>query len=168
MSKWSSCLKSIPAYSASARTTYSWQKPKTITFAPEGMKEINRGYTFRRHERLRGRKNVGELFQTKESFFHYPFKVLILRSDTGTGLRILITVSKRNHSKAVDRNRVKRLIREAWRLNKAALLERLLVSGKSMDIALIYTAKEIYPQQLISLKINKLIVRLIETHETPL
>jgi ribonuclease P protein component len=130
------------------------------------MRRQHQNFTFQRHERLRGRKNVGELFASKDSFFVYPFKILIHTTDSGACLRVLITVSKRNHSKAVDRNRIKRLIREAWRLQKPLLIEKLQSSGRSLDVALVYTAKEIYSQQQISAKINKLILRLIETNET--
>ncbi|GMQ27207.1 ribonuclease P protein component [Algoriphagus sp. oki45] len=74
-------------------------------------------------ERLHADKLIKELFNEGSSFFLYPFKVVFLNKEKKEGEvnQILISVSKKKLKKAVDRNRVKRKIREAYRLNKHKL-----------------------------------------------
>src|SRR6516165_6102438 len=93
--------------------------------------------TLGKNERLKKRKVIEEVFNSGESFSIYPLRVLYLISrdstidnDTpGSGERVPepilqfgVAVSKKNFKKAVDRNRIKRLIREAYRLQKPELL----------------------------------------------
>lgn len=97
-------------------------------------------YSFRKEERLNKEKHIQELFKKGSSFYLYPFKVLKLHhvDPTANCNQILISVSVRNFKRAVDRNLIKRRIREAYRLNKA----KIQIEQKLM-IAYIYTAKEI-------------------------
>jgi ribonuclease P protein component len=97
-------------------------------------------HTFQKSERLNKEKNIQELFKKGSSFYLYPFKILLLPNpdQTSPHHQVLISVSVRNFKRAVDRNLIKRRIREAYRLNKAT------VSGtQKLMIAYIYTAKEI-------------------------
>ncbi|MTI20765.1 ribonuclease P protein component [Fulvivirga sp. RKSG066] len=96
--------------------------------------------TFKKAEKLSSKKLIQELFSKGSSFYLYPFKVLVLpQSDKNQSPhQLLITVPKRNHKTAVARNRIKRQIREAYRLNK-----QLLDVDKTLLIAYIYTAKEV-------------------------
>lgn len=108
--------------------------------------------TFKKAERLSSKKVIDRLFKKGSaetaSVFGYPFRVLFLRHDVPDGEpagqlpAILISVSKRNFKKAVDRNLLKRRIREAYRLNK-----HLLFGGETprppVYIAFVYVAKEI-------------------------
>jgi ribonuclease P protein component len=77
---------------------------------------------FPKSERLSSKKNIKELFDRGSSFHLYPFKVIYLphpnpHPETPT-IQILFTVPKRNQRKAVDRNKIKRRLKEAYRLNK--------------------------------------------------
>ncbi|WP_421827878.1 ribonuclease P protein component [Larkinella sp.] len=83
--------------------------------------------TFKKSERLCSKKTIGQLFQkgsaTTRTFYLFPFRLLYTDDpERGNPLpAILISVSSRNFKKAVDRNLIRRRVREAYRLNKALL-----------------------------------------------
>jgi ribonuclease P protein component len=118
-------------------------------------------------QRLHGRKAMSFLFTTGKSFFQYPFKVLtaIPAEPSEMHVRFLVTVSKRNFKRATDRNKIKRQVREAWRTQKQPLFEALKKEDKSLDIALIFTPKNILPSSEIKNKIKRIIERLLNDHE---
>jgi ribonuclease P protein component len=95
--------------------------------------------TFKKSERLSGKKSIKELFEKGSSFYLYPFKVVFLGNSQVecSQHRVLVSVSKRNFKKAPQRNLLKRRIKEAYRLNKAQL-----VTSEKLLIAYIYTSKE--------------------------
>jgi ribonuclease P protein component len=104
-------------------------------------------YTLKKSERLSQKKLIEELFDKGSSFYLYPFKVFFLPSEKGTN-QMMATVPKSIFKRAVDRNIIKRRIREGYRLNKAKL-----GSDNFFFLAYIYTAKEILPSALIHQKI---------------
>jgi ribonuclease P protein component len=103
-------------------------------------------FTFRKAERLSKEKVIQELFDKGSSFYLYPFKVFFLpnRDDQCPHHQVLISVSKKSFKRAVDRNLIKRRIREGYRLNK-----NLLGDKNKLVIAYIYSAKEILPSAQI-------------------
>ncbi|MEL7003464.1 MAG: ribonuclease P protein component [Bacteroidota bacterium] len=112
--------------------------------------------TFGKSERLHKKKEIKELFDKGSSFYLYPFKVLHLTAKEETvNPKILISVSKRSFKRAVDRNKVKRLIREAYRINK-----HNIQSKQNLLIAYIYTPKEILSFSLIEKKLKQVLSRL--------
>jgi len=114
--------------------------------------------TFKKSERLHKKKEIKELFDKGSSFYLYPFKVIhLIDAEESGNPKILISVSKRNFKRAVDRNRVKRLIREAYRINK-----HNIQSKQNILIAYIYTPKEILAFNLIEKKLKQVIDRLNE------
>lgn len=119
--------------------------------------------TFKKVERLKKKTHIQELFQKGSSFYLYPFKVLFVRAPVGDNEnensqhQILISVPRRKFKRAVDRNKLKRRIREAYRLNK----QFLDTPGKLL-IAYIYTAKDILPYQEIENKLLLSLKRLVK------
>lgn len=109
-------------------------------------------YRFRKEERLSREKDIQELFKKGSSFYLYPFKVLLCPNPDQTHPfhQVIISVSVRNFKRAVDRNLLKRRIREAYRLNKARV-----PGSKKLMIAYIYTAKEILPFDQIQEKLAR-------------
>lgn len=100
-------------------------------------------FIFQKAERLSKKKSIQELFDKGSSFYLYPFKVLHLSNPDkqATTHQVLVSVSTRNFKRAVDRNLIKRRIREAYRLQKEVIQH---TPGKGMFV-FIYTAKEILP-----------------------
>jgi ribonuclease P protein component len=100
-------------------------------------------FIFQKAERLSKKKSIQELFDKGSSFYLFPFKVLYLPNPDVAEVKhqILISVSTRNFKHAVDRNLVKRRIREAYRLQKE-FIQNTPYRGM---FAFIYTAKEILP-----------------------
>ena len=101
---------------------------------------MNRLFTFHKAERLSHRKQIDNLFNEGLSFNLPSFKVFYLTEDSRTDVpvKVLMTVSKRKFKRAVDRNRIRRLMREAYRLHKHILIDRLLALPGGIHIALIY------------------------------
>jgi ribonuclease P protein component len=97
-------------------------------------------FTFRKEERLNKEKLIQELFNRGSSFYFFPFKVIVMHNPDQTYPfhQVLVSVSKRNFKKAVDRNLLKRRMRESFRLNK-----NRIPASKKLLIAYIYSAKEI-------------------------
>jgi ribonuclease P protein component len=110
-------------------------------------------YAFGKDERLSRERDIKELFQKGSSFYLYPVKVLYLPTEESV-TRVLISVSKRNFKRAVDRNLLKRRIREGYRLNKHILGDGVHTLG------VIYTAKEILPSERIHQAILNALKRL--------
>ncbi|RLJ74690.1 ribonuclease P protein component [Pedobacter alluvionis] len=77
-------------------------------------------YTFKKEERLCSRKHLDLLFKNGSSFLLYPFRISYLFVDAPANVQaqVVINVPKRRYKRAVDRNLLKRRIREAYRLNK--------------------------------------------------
>jgi ribonuclease P protein component len=80
-------------------------------------------------------------------------------------VKVLIAIPKKKLKLAVQRNRMKRLVREAYRLSKHKLLEVVARSGKHYDIAFIFTGNKCITQKETLTAINGLLDRLILTHE---
>ena len=113
-------------------------------------------YTFGKNERLSKEKHIQELFDKGSSFYLFPFKVFFMPhpDPAPSAHQVLVSVSKRNFKRAVDRNLIKRRIREAYRLNK----ERFPAQNKLL-IAYIYSVKDILPSAQIQERLVKTIKR---------
>ena len=101
-------------------------------------------YKFRKEERLRSKKVIEKLFAEGRSFLVYPYKVVYLNigSEDNHPVKAAFAVSKKLYKKAVQRNLIKRRMREAYRLNKHELLSDSHSIRKA--IMFIYVGKEIF------------------------
>jgi ribonuclease P protein component len=110
---------------------------------------------FPKHYRLYQKKNIQELYQKGSSFYCFPLKFSFLPAPAGiTNTQLLVSVSKRNFKKAVDRNRIKRLIRETYRLCQDDSLVFPVL------LAIHYSAKEIETYEQINKAMQKGILAL--------
>ncbi len=122
-------------------------------------------YTFTKEERLCNKKLIDQLFHNGSSFLCYPFKVswLIATDPQLFPAQVLFSVPKKRYKNAVDRNLIKRRIREAYRLHKQQYLYSLLSdTGKNIVFSIGFIGKEIAPYDFIEKKILKLLNQLSE------
>ena len=123
---------------------------------------ITKQNTFSKHERLKSRKLIARLFSEGKSFSAFPLKVLY--DADGKGSMILqagVTVSSRHFKKAVHRNRIKRIIREAYRLNNTPLKNVLGSHHKTATLFFIYTGKVLPSFSEVSVSMETLLQRLV-------
>ncbi|HEX8332587.1 MAG TPA: ribonuclease P protein component [Segetibacter sp.] len=101
--------------------------------------------TFNKQERLKSHKLIEHLFTKGKSYTVFPIKAIYQFTglNAGVNLQAGVAVSKKNFKKAVDRNRIKRLLREAYRLQKNELQNQLESKNKQLAIFFIYTGKEL-------------------------
>jgi len=98
--------------------------------------------TFTKAERLSGKVFIDDLYNKGKTIQSFPFKINILEAPPDkVPVKIIISVPKRLFKRAVDRNRIKRLMREAYRKNKTILHEHL--TTKQYFLMFIYTSKTI-------------------------
>src|SRR4051812_13160927 len=98
---------------------------------------------FRKSERLTSRKLIEKLVEEGNSFSQYPFRLSWIKTelDSETPAQVAMVVSKRNFKRAVDRNRIKRLMREVYRKNKANFYKTLTNKNMKCALLLMYTGK---------------------------
>jgi ribonuclease P protein component len=113
---------------------------------------VRKQFTLGKDERLKSRKQIEKLFAEGKSFVVNPFRVYFVvnglpiavgRSMVNGSLQFGVGVSNKNFKRAVDRNRIKRLTREAWRLQKNELSEKTKTTQKQLNVFFIYTGKEL-------------------------
>jgi len=101
-------------------------------------------FTFKKAERLSSKKDIEALFKNSSSLLVYPIKFSYRISETHVNIfpaRVLVSVPKRNFKKAVDRNLLKRRIRESYRLIKPTFYKEL--HETKIDLQINFIGKEI-------------------------
>ena len=99
-------------------------------------------FSFKRGERLKSRKEIARLFQKGQSFGQYPLRLIWLEKKEKEGdfpIQLAVSVPKKKFKKAYQRNRIKRQIKEAYRLQRTHLYTQLEVEGRSFSWMLIYS-----------------------------
>lgn len=117
-------------------------------------------HTFRKEEKLCSLKLMGDIFLSGSSFLCYPLRVVWKKQDTlpsESPAQVAFSVPKRQFKHAVDRNRLKRLLRESYRLQKSELYETLMQTNTRIALSIIYIAKEELPYAKIYPAVTKAI-----------
>jgi len=126
-------------------------------FAPEAYDR-----SFPKAERLCSKKLISQLFAKGSAFNLYPLRFVFLKAETPLPEfpEVLISVSKKYFKRAHDRNRLKRQIREVYRLNKHKIMSE---NGQSLSVlGIVYIGKEKNKYQLIEKILNLGLERLVK------
>jgi ribonuclease P protein component len=124
-------------------------------------------YTLGKNERLKSRKSIQQLFTQGINFSSTPFRVYYLVNNAATTsaneyLKFGIGVGAKNFKKATDRNRIKRICKEAFRLQRQSLRQCLTEKNHVMDLFLIYTSREMPVYKDVHEKMALVIKKLIK------
>jgi ribonuclease P protein component len=118
-------------------------------------------YTLGKEERLKSRKLIERLYEEKNSVKAFPLRMIYLQTKHTSDFpaQVGVSVSKRNFKLAVDRNRIKRLMRESYRLQKEIVYDNL---DKPYVFMISYLGKQECTYDEMFLKMEKLLKRFIE------
>ena len=128
---------------------------------------MNKPNSFAKPEHLCGEIRITHLFTKGDAFIVYPLRVVYLlepKKDKETA-SIMVSVPKKRFKRAVKRNRLKRLMREAYRLNKHLLLEKLGEKGLQIQIAFNYVSNDESDFVTIENKMKVALQKLLEKAE---
>lgn len=127
-----------------------------------------------RAERLRSLSAIRRLFGEGQSGFVYPFRYnFLIHTDAPLAseesmihsseyVKVMFSVPKRFHKRANKRNLLKRRSREAYRLNRTSLVESLSSRGLSVELALVYSAKECHSYKTIEYAVQRILEQVIK------
>lgn len=124
---------------------------------------MDKPHALPKSERLSSLTAVRRLFADGASGFVYPFRYMVYKSESTTPtVEVLFSVPKRNHKRANKRNTLKRRMREAYRLNNDALHTAIKEHGKEVDIALVYSSKDLLSYKTIEHAVCKILAEITE------
>ena len=128
---------------------------------------MNLNAHFKKSERVVSQKLIDELFDSgnTHSMVAFPLRVVYMakqRTDDSEPAQVLISVPKRRLHHAVDRNRAKRLIREAYRLNK----QLLNAQDRQFIIAFLWISDTLAPTPVVASRVRKILKYIAQTSET--
>ena len=124
-------------------------------------------HTLPKKERLYGKSVLDKLFgEGSRSMSAFPIRAVYrvdIAQEDSPQVRVMVTAPKRNLKHAVDRNRVKRLLREAYRRNKTYIVNDATAQKKqSVMIAFIWLDKKLWPSYDVERKVTNLLQRISE------
>ena len=113
-------------------------------------------YSYGKKEKLKSQKLVEILFSEGKSVSVYPLRIVFLKTKVSENVTIKcgVSVSKRNFKNAVDRNRIKRLLRETYRLNKIKYFNNI---SSSYAFMILYISKDGIDFDSLDKKMNLLL-----------
>ena len=123
-------------------------------------------FTYHKKERLKKRKDIETLFKEGKTFGAYPFRLYYRALPTAIEgsqevvLQAGVSVSKKYFKRAVDRNRIKRLMREGYRLQKGGLILAVQAKSVALHLFIIYTGKELPVFEDVKNKLKTVLQRL--------
>ena len=122
---------------------------------------IRKKHSLGKQQRLKSRKIIEQLFTDGQSFAVFPFRLYYTQlNGAASWIQAGFGASSKNVKRAVDRNRVKRLMKEAYRVRNADLQTNLLRKNLHLAIFIIYTGKEVPGHQFVTGKIELILQRL--------
>lgn len=129
-----------------------------------------KSFTFKKEERLKSRKAIEQLFKSGQSFGQFPLRVVWMELDHPSGespVRFALSVPKKKFKRASDRNRIRRLIRETYRLEKTAFYHHLPSDLQQLGMMIIYTGREMPDYEIVEAAMKQLLYRLSKKCRKP-
>ena len=129
---------------------------------------MNHLNSFSKKEHLCGEITISRLYAEGKAFIAYPLRVVYSiekKTDTEETARILISVPKKRFKSAVKRNRIKRLIRENYRLNKHDLIDFLNLNHIQIKIAFNFISDELPEFETLQKKLKLALNKIINEYE---
>lgn len=126
-------------------------------------------FSFPKAEHLKSKSIIENLYSNGSSVTAYPLRAVFITLPTKEEqptAQILINVAKKRFKHAVDRNLIKRRIREAYRLNKHILTEELEREGKKIAVAILYIDNKHNSTQFLKRKMQKLLGNILEKEKS--
>lgn len=120
-------------------------------------------FTLKREEKLKGHKLVKQLFHQPSIIVEFPFKLFYKweKDSLDKGLKFGVSVAKRKFKKSPDRNKIKRIIKEAYRLEKNDIKVKVATLGR-LSLMISYIGDNYPETQETQLRIKKILFRLQE------
>ncbi|WP_394974447.1 ribonuclease P protein component [uncultured Croceitalea sp.] len=118
-------------------------------------------FSFPKNEKLKSKKLIEQLFIEGRSINHFPLKLIYLKTvfDDNSIVKTGVIAPKKNFKKASDRNHIKRLLREVYRLNKPLLFNN--IEG-NFAFMILYLGKDMPNYQLVEEKMKGLLTKFHE------
>jgi len=123
-------------------------------------------FRLRKSEKLCDKLTISKVFASGKFLREYPIAAHFLEGEhEDEFIKVLFSVPKKKFKNAVKRNRLKRQMREAYRLHKSKLIEVFKNRNTSLSLVIIWNKSEILPYSVIEKKIIAILARLSEMHE---
>ena len=124
----------------------------------------NSRFTLKKNERMASRRLIDQLFagSSSHSLAAFPVRVVYIikeRAREETPVQVLVSVSKRHFRHAVDRNRAKRQLREAWRHHKETLAS-MMPADKCLAVAFLWLSDSPQPSAVVESRVSSLVQRI--------
>ncbi len=129
------------------------------TIVQEKMSQLG----FPKKEHLTGETRIKKLLSEGESFVVYPLRIVFAKQPANpkeANVRVLFSVPKRRFKHAVDRNRIKRQLRESYRKNKSVLFESSNNNNEILDIAILYISNDFYRFESLNKKTQESLIKI--------
>lgn len=124
-------------------------------------------FTLSKEERICSKKLINELFTgNRRSMTAFPLRVVFMKRtivDDQPRAAMLVSVPKRYLKHAVDRNRVKRQVREAFRCNKSIITQNLTDDHEAVAMAFVWLTDEKFPSSEVENRMVRLLTRISES-----
>ena len=121
-------------------------------------------FSYNKKEKLKSRKQLEQLFTAGTTFTIFPVKVIYKEVEVQDSvLKTGVGASRKNFKRAVERNRIKRLLREAYRTEKPRLLNYLQQNKKQIALFFLYVEKSLPDYNLLKQKMQQAIEKLIKS-----
>ena len=120
--------------------------------------------TFSKQERLCSSTQIDRLFsEGNRQISVFPVRLVWLLTDDIQGIQVLISAPKRNFHHAVDRNRIKRQIREFYRTGSSSLKETVALKGKGLALAFLFNDNKLWESDKLDQRLSQALEKLVET-----